>query len=87
MEQFPENVVAPLGPRISRTIDQLLCLLAINNSGQVRKAAAYWLKWSERADSNRRPLVPQTSALTRLRYAPIATDNLTTTIYYANSKI
>ena len=43
--------------------------------------------WSERADLNRRPLVPQTSALTRLRYAPIATGNLTTTIYCTNSKI
>src|SRR4029453_12046672 len=28
------------------------------------------LKWSEREDSNLRPLVPQTSALTGLRYAP-----------------
>ena len=27
-------------------------------------------KWSGRADSNRRPLDPQSSALTRLRYAP-----------------
>ena len=30
------------------------------------------IKWSERRDSNPRPLVPQTSALTGLRYAPTA---------------
>ena len=29
-----------------------------------------WDRWSERRDSNPRPLVPQTSALTGLRYAP-----------------
>ncbi len=28
------------------------------------------MKWSEREDLNLRPLVPQTSALTGLRYAP-----------------
>ena len=28
-------------------------------------------KWSERRDSNPRPLVPQTSALTGLRHAPM----------------
>ena len=33
-------------------------------------------KWSEREDLNLRPLVPQTSALTRLRYAPNIYVNL-----------
>jgi hypothetical protein len=31
-----------------------------------------WFKWSEWRDSNPRPLVPQTSALTGLRYTPTA---------------
>ena len=31
-----------------------------------------WLEWSEWRDSNPRPLVPQTSALTGLRYTPTA---------------
>ena len=30
-----------------------------------------WKRWSEREDLNLRPPVPQTGALTRLRYAPI----------------
>ena len=30
-----------------------------------------FLEWSEREDLNLRPPVPQTGALTRLRYAPI----------------
>jgi hypothetical protein len=33
---------------------------------------SYWKKWSEWRDSNPRPLVPQTSALTGLRYTPTA---------------
>src|SRR5262245_41675843 len=32
-----------------------------------------WKKWSERRDLNSRPPVPQTGALTRLRYAPSQT--------------
>src|SRR5450432_2973014 len=35
-----------------------------------RSSLLYREKWSGRADSNRRPLDPQSSALTRLRYAP-----------------
>ena len=35
-----------------------------------RKDLILFGKWSEREDSNLRPLVPQTSALTGLRYAP-----------------
>ena len=38
--------------------------LSLEDSTQKQK------KWSGRADSNRRPLDPQSSALTRLRYAP-----------------
>src|SRR3954465_9587683 len=37
-------------------------------SGKI--AFAQWLAWSERRDSNSRPPVPQTGALTGLRYAP-----------------
>lgn len=36
----------------------------------VRKDLILFGKWSEREDLNLRPLVPQTSALTGLRYAP-----------------
>ena len=32
---------------------------------------SYCFNWSEREDLNLRPPVPQTGALTRLRYAPI----------------
>ena len=35
-----------------------------------RNQLIYWRNWSEREDLNLRPLVPQTSALTGLRYAP-----------------
>ena len=33
-------------------------------------AASPWESWSERRDLNSRPPVPQTGALTELRYAP-----------------
>lgn len=33
-----------------------------------------WLEWSERRDLNSRPPVPQTGALTGLRYAPSGRD-------------
>jgi hypothetical protein len=33
-------------------------------------ALSFWEKWSERGDLNSRPPVPQTGALTGLRYAP-----------------
>ena len=37
----------------------------------MKKARCYGLfKWSECTDLNRGPLVPQTSALTRLSYTP-----------------
>jgi hypothetical protein len=32
--------------------------------------ASHWQTWSERGDLNSRPPVPQTGALTELRYAP-----------------
>ena len=39
-------------------------------SVHVQRRSSTILKWSERRDLNSRPLVPQTSALTGLRYAP-----------------
>jgi hypothetical protein len=37
----------------------------------VKLASSFWgEKWSERGDLNSRPPVPQTGALTELRYAP-----------------
>ncbi len=64
-EPFPEisGAVPELVPLAQRLAQCLLWLLPIRPNPQQ-------LQWSGRVDSNHRPLDPQSSALTRLRYAP-----------------
>src|SRR5580693_7419901 len=44
----------------------------MNHGGMLAAQIFQEVKWSEWRDSNPRPLVPQTSALTGLRYTPTA---------------
>ena len=49
------------------------CVICLSRGFDNAQRKFIWKKWSEWRDSNPRPLVPQTSALTGLRYTPTAT--------------
>jgi hypothetical protein len=66
--------LATLG--VDQKVDQRPFVAESTNSPTTKKARVYGLfGWSECTDLNRGPLVPQTSALTRLSYTPMKADS------------
>ena len=57
---------------VGRTFDLFVAREVLVHGGVRFRYSMQCKFWSERRDSNPRPLVPQTSALTGLRHAPTA---------------